>query len=86
MLRCILATSNRRYFQCLLNAKKKEIDELGVKIEDLSTQVLLQEETKLNVTKELQYWQQKASVLEVCIPSIPMVANARVPLIKLFIS
>ncbi|XP_076242452.1 spindle apparatus coiled-coil protein 1 spindly [Calliopsis andreniformis] len=52
------------YFQSLLDTKKKEVDELRVKIEDLSTQLLLKEEAKLNVSKRLQYWQYKASALE----------------------
>lgn len=59
--------ANCRYFQSLLEAKKKETDELRIKVEDLSTKLLVQEETKINIAKELQYWRYKASSLEVTI-------------------
>ncbi|XP_076669735.1 spindle apparatus coiled-coil protein 1 spindly [Andrena cerasifolii] len=52
------------YFQSLLDAKRKETNELRVKIEDLSTQMLIQEEAKTNIMKELRYWQCKAFCLE----------------------
>lgn len=48
-------------------AKNKEMDQLRIKIEDLSTKMLVQEETKLNTIKQLQYWRHKASTLEVII-------------------
>ncbi|XP_017878463.1 protein Spindly [Ceratina calcarata] len=56
--------TNFEYFQFLLNAKKKEINEYRMKIESLSTKLLIEEETKRNVTKELRYWKHKASSLE----------------------
>ena len=52
------------YFQSLLDAKRKETSELRVKIEDLSTRMLIQEEAETNITKELRYWQYKALCLE----------------------
>ena len=48
------------YFQSLLDAKRKETNELRVKIEDLSTRMLIQEEAKTNIMKQLRYWQYKA--------------------------
>ncbi|OAD55098.1 hypothetical protein WN48_05572 [Eufriesea mexicana] len=53
-----------RYFQSLLDDKKKEADELRIKVEDLYTKLLVQEETKMNITKQLRYWRCKASSLE----------------------
>ncbi|XP_076648021.1 spindle apparatus coiled-coil protein 1 spindly isoform X2 [Halictus rubicundus] len=52
------------YYQSLVFAKKKEVDELRVKIEDLSTHLLVQEETKMNMSKQLRYSQYKISSLE----------------------
>ncbi|KZC05431.1 Nuclear pore complex protein Nup98-Nup96 [Dufourea novaeangliae] len=52
------------YFQSLLDTKKKETDELRIKVEDLSTRLLVQEETKMNITKQLQYSRHKTSLLE----------------------
>ncbi|XP_060816799.1 protein Spindly [Bombus pascuorum] len=54
-----------RYFQSLVDTQKKEMEELRIKIEDLCTKLLLQEETKVNITKQLHYWRHKASSLEV---------------------
>nr|XP_033342387.1 protein Spindly-like [Megalopta genalis] len=53
-----------QYQSLLLCAKKKEIDELRVKVEDLSTHFLVQEEAKMNLNKQLQYSQYKISLLE----------------------
>ena len=52
------------YFQSLLDAKRKETNELRVKIEDLSTRMLIQEDAEANITKQLRYWQYKAICLE----------------------
>ncbi|XP_071872740.1 spindle apparatus coiled-coil protein 1 spindly isoform X2 [Bombus fervidus] len=54
-----------RYFQSLVDTQKKEMEELRIKIEDLCTKLLVQEETKMNITKQLHYWRYKASSLEV---------------------
>ncbi|CAD1469762.1 unnamed protein product, partial [Heterotrigona itama] len=43
---------------------KKETAELRLKVEDLCTKLLLQEETRTNITKQLHYWRYKASSLE----------------------
>lgn len=53
-----------RYFESLLDSKKKETVELRTTVEDLHTKLLLQEETKANITKQLHYWRYKASSLE----------------------
>ncbi|XP_078047229.1 spindle apparatus coiled-coil protein 1 spindly [Augochlora pura] len=53
-----------QYQSLLLCAKKKEIDELRVKVENLSRQFLVQEEAKMNLNKQLQYSQYKISLLE----------------------
>ncbi|KAF3421560.1 hypothetical protein E2986_02243 [Frieseomelitta varia] len=53
-----------RYFQSLLDTKKNETVELRIKVEDLCTKLLLQEETKISITKQLHYWRCKASSLE----------------------
>ncbi|XP_029042642.1 protein Spindly-like [Osmia bicornis bicornis] len=58
------------YCQTLMYAKNKEMDQLRIKIEDLSTKMLVQEETKLNTIKQLQYWRHKASTLEAQIAAI----------------
>ncbi|XP_006570533.1 protein Spindly [Apis mellifera] len=52
------------YFQSLLDTKRKETDELRTKIEDFHTKFLIQEETKLTITKQLNYWRCKALSLE----------------------
>ncbi|XP_076633169.1 spindle apparatus coiled-coil protein 1 spindly [Colletes latitarsis] len=52
------------YLQSLLDSKKKESNDLRIKIEDLSMQLLIQEEAKLNIAKQLQYWRYKVSSLE----------------------
>lgn len=44
--------------------KKKETDELRTKVEDFYTKFLIQEETKLTITKQLNYWRSKALSLE----------------------
>ncbi|XP_033315644.1 spindle apparatus coiled-coil protein 1 spindly isoform X2 [Bombus vancouverensis nearcticus] len=54
-----------RYFQSLVDTQKKEMEELRIKVEDLCTKLLMQEETKMNITKQLHYWRYKASSLEV---------------------
>lgn len=53
-----------KYFQSSLNAKKEEINELRIKIEDFSTKLLIQEEVRRNIVKELLYWKCKAPTLE----------------------
>ncbi|KAK1124573.1 hypothetical protein K0M31_020475 [Melipona bicolor] len=53
-----------RYFESLLDSKRKETVELRTTVEDLHTKLLLQEETKANITKQLHYWRYKASSLE----------------------
>ncbi|KOX79244.1 hypothetical protein WN51_09045 [Melipona quadrifasciata] len=53
-----------RYFESLLDSKKKETVELRTTVEDLRTKLLLQQETKANITKQLHYWRYKASSLE----------------------
>ncbi|CAK9828817.1 hypothetical protein ANTRET_LOCUS6270 [Anthophora retusa] len=58
-----------RYFQSLLDAKRKETDKLRVQVEDLCTKLLVEEEAKIIITKQLQYWRNKASSFEaqVCV-------------------
>lgn len=51
-----------------MDTKRKETDELRTKIEDFHTKFLIQEETKLTITKQLNYWRCKALSLEVIIP------------------
>ena len=58
------ANPSFEYFQSLLDAKRKETNELRVKVEDLSTRMLIQEEAKTNIMKEVRYWQYKAFCLE----------------------
>nr|XP_031835441.1 protein Spindly isoform X1 [Nomia melanderi] len=58
-----LDCSSFGYFQSLLFANKKA-DELRIKVEDLSTQLLVQQEAKLNISKQLQRSQCKVSSLE----------------------
>lgn len=58
---------NYRYFQSLVDTQKKEMEELRIKVEDLCTKLLMQEETKMNITKQLHYWRYKASSLEVIV-------------------
>ncbi|XP_053981412.1 protein Spindly [Hylaeus volcanicus] len=58
------------YFQTLLDSKKKETEELGLKIENLSTQLLVQEEVKINIAKELKHCQYKVSSLEAQVCSL----------------
>lgn len=50
-----------------MDTKKKETDELRTKVEDFYTKFLIQEETKLTITKQLNYWRSKALSLEVII-------------------
>nr|XP_034175441.1 protein Spindly [Osmia lignaria] len=58
------------YCQTLMYVKNQEMDQLRIKIEDLSTKMLVQEETKLNTIKQLQYWRHKAFTLEAQIAAI----------------
>lgn len=58
---------NCRYLQSLLDCKKKEANEFRIKIEDLSTQLLVQEETKTNIAEQLQRCQYEVSSLKVII-------------------
>lgn len=51
-----------------MDTKRKETDELRTKVDDLYTKFLIQEETKLTVAKQLNYWRCKALSLEVIIP------------------
>lgn len=50
-----------------MDTKRKETDELRTKVDDLYTKFLIQEETKLTITKQLNYWRCKALSLEVII-------------------
>lgn len=43
------------------------MEELRIKVEDLCTKLLMQEETKMNIAKQLHYWRYKASSLEVIV-------------------
>lgn len=43
------------------------MEELRIKVEDLCTKLLMQEETKMNITKQLNYWRYKASSFEVIV-------------------
>ncbi|XP_012134667.2 spindle apparatus coiled-coil protein 1 spindly [Megachile rotundata] len=67
-----------QYFQTLMYTKNKEMDQLRVKIEDLSTKMLVQEETKMNTIKQLQYWRHKATTLEAQVAALQAEAKSDV--------
>ncbi|XP_012228548.1 paramyosin [Linepithema humile] len=52
------------YAQLLLNTKIKEIKHLNEKLEMQTTQMLVQEEVKHDISKQLRYWFSKAKSLE----------------------
>ncbi|XP_076166935.1 spindle apparatus coiled-coil protein 1 spindly isoform X2 [Ptiloglossa arizonensis] len=60
------------YLQSLLDCKKKEANEFRIKIEDLSTQLLVQEETKTNIAEQLQRCQYEVSSLKAQVCSLQM--------------
>lgn len=58
---------NFSYIEKLLLAKRRDIKELNEKMEQQAVQILVQEEAKCSISRQLRYWRSKAISLEASI-------------------